>query len=219
MSEVPAALRKSLVQLARQRCCLHRRFFIEKRPDFVRSGEVLDVHHVKFQACGGGNEESNLVPLCPTCHQGIHRGRVTIATDELLGIWSRWKNLRQTVPSEIFIGDNPSGPSVTAVMDVYGLESAIRVDPTVPYGTFRSRLLAATVYSLRTSDPFFPFNRSAPWSVSSDPHATRGRWDDESAVLALRASEQPLRFEINVPIALGRRPPQPVGSPAASRRL
>lgn len=219
MSAVPRSVRQRLVRLARHRCCLHRRFYIEQRPAFLQSDEVLDVHHVKFQACGGSNDENNLVPLCPTCHQGIHRRGLTINDDELLDMWSRWIKLRETVPPEIFIGDTSAMSPIQLEIDSYGLRSDVYVDPALPYGEFHDRLLAATIYILRTSDPFFPANRSATWSISSDTHATPGKWDAESAVVALSASEQPLRFWMNTAIAMSRKPTWRVGTRAPNRPL
>lgn len=35
---------------------------------------VLDLHHIYEVAEGGGNEVSNLIALCPTCHGLYHRG-------------------------------------------------------------------------------------------------------------------------------------------------
>lgn len=31
------------------------------------------LHHVKSRAAGGGDESENLMPLCFTCHERIHR--------------------------------------------------------------------------------------------------------------------------------------------------
>lgn len=35
---------------------------------------LLDLHHLDEVAAGGGNEASNLIPLCPNCHALYHRG-------------------------------------------------------------------------------------------------------------------------------------------------
>ena len=37
---------------------------------------VLDLHHIYEVADGGGNEVSNLIALCPTCHGLYHRGHI-----------------------------------------------------------------------------------------------------------------------------------------------
>ena len=37
---------------------------------------VLDLHHIYEVAEGGGNEVSNLIALCPTCHDLYHRGHI-----------------------------------------------------------------------------------------------------------------------------------------------
>lgn len=37
---------------------------------------VLDLHHIYEVAEGGGNEVSNLIALCPTCHNLYHRGHI-----------------------------------------------------------------------------------------------------------------------------------------------
>ncbi|BAL95292.1 HNH endonuclease family protein [Rubrivivax gelatinosus IL144] len=37
---------------------------------------ALDIHHLVHVSEGGGNEQSNLLPLCPTCHALFHRGEI-----------------------------------------------------------------------------------------------------------------------------------------------
>ena len=34
----------------------------------------LEVHHIIFRSQGGSDEESNLITLCHTCHQNLHKG-------------------------------------------------------------------------------------------------------------------------------------------------
>lgn len=34
----------------------------------------LEVHHIIFRSQGGSDDESNLITLCHTCHQNLHRG-------------------------------------------------------------------------------------------------------------------------------------------------
>lgn len=42
---------------------------------------ALDMHHIWEVAAGGGDEPSNLIALCPTCHALYHRG--TISADSI----------------------------------------------------------------------------------------------------------------------------------------
>ena len=42
---------------------------------------ALDIHHIWEVADGGGDDPSNLIALCPTCHALYHRG--TIAPDAI----------------------------------------------------------------------------------------------------------------------------------------
>lgn len=42
---------------------------------------AIDIHHIVEVAEGGGNDPSNLVALCPTCHALHHRG--TISQDSI----------------------------------------------------------------------------------------------------------------------------------------
>jgi HNH endonuclease len=37
---------------------------------------AIDLHHMVEVAEGGGNEPSNLLALCPTCHALFHRGEI-----------------------------------------------------------------------------------------------------------------------------------------------
>jgi hypothetical protein len=52
-----------------------------------RQNLTLDVHHIDWVKDGGGNDESNLLLLCPTCHAKFHRGVYTTEA-----IW-HWKGL------------------------------------------------------------------------------------------------------------------------------
>src|SRR5262245_36953481 len=38
---------------------------------------ALDMHHIWEVARGGGDEPSNLIALCPTCHALYHRGDIS----------------------------------------------------------------------------------------------------------------------------------------------
>jgi hypothetical protein len=42
---------------------------------------TLDVHHLHYVSEGGSDDPANLLPLCPTCHQEHHAGK--IPTDSL----------------------------------------------------------------------------------------------------------------------------------------
>jgi hypothetical protein len=37
---------------------------------------AIDLHHLVEVAEGGGNEQGNLIALCPTCHSLYHRGTI-----------------------------------------------------------------------------------------------------------------------------------------------
>jgi hypothetical protein len=38
----------------------------------------LEVHHIVFRSEQGSDEESNLLTLCKTCHDGLHAGKITL---------------------------------------------------------------------------------------------------------------------------------------------
>lgn len=38
----------------------------------------LEVHHIVFRRNGGSDEESNLITLCKTCHDGLHNGNIVL---------------------------------------------------------------------------------------------------------------------------------------------
>jgi hypothetical protein len=40
----------------------------------------LEVHHLVFKSQNGSDEESNLLTLCKTCHDGLHAGTMTLKT-------------------------------------------------------------------------------------------------------------------------------------------
>ncbi len=72
---------------------------------------VLDCHHIWWVKDGGGNDQSNLICLCPNCHTLYHH---KIITDE--AIW-HWKALlvatnqafdRKSMDTLLTINDYPS---------------------------------------------------------------------------------------------------------------
>lgn len=38
----------------------------------------LEVHHIIFRSQGGSDEQDNLVVLCKTCHDGLHKGKIAL---------------------------------------------------------------------------------------------------------------------------------------------
>ena len=38
----------------------------------------LEVHHLVFRSQGGSDDETNLLTLCKTCHDGLHAGTITL---------------------------------------------------------------------------------------------------------------------------------------------
>jgi 5-methylcytosine-specific restriction endonuclease McrA len=39
---------------------------------------ATETHHIVYQKDAGGNEPSNLVPLCESCHLDEHTGKISI---------------------------------------------------------------------------------------------------------------------------------------------
>ncbi len=63
---VPEAVKISLYTESGYRCAV----------PTCRGIIVLDMHHIVHVEDGGGNDQSNLLPLCPTCHALYHRGDI-----------------------------------------------------------------------------------------------------------------------------------------------
>ena len=40
--------------------------------------KTLEVHHIIFRSENGSDAEDNLMTLCKTCHDALHRGEVTL---------------------------------------------------------------------------------------------------------------------------------------------
>lgn len=38
---------------------------------------AIDIHHMEEVSEGGGDDPTNLLPLCPTCHALFHRGEIS----------------------------------------------------------------------------------------------------------------------------------------------
>ena len=68
----------------------------------------LNAHHIKHRSKGGGDEESNLLSVCATCHLfGIHEGRLAVEPPAHDPTWllgaDRWliiRGRRKLVPTE-----------------------------------------------------------------------------------------------------------------------
>lgn len=171
-----AAVRKQLLHDTRERCFLHRRFWVNpvsaQRPDSM--WYRLELHHVVFHSCGGSDAATNLVPLCPSCHAGIHEVRRRqssfVPDNELLAAWEEWKGFRGLLPGSIHVGEQAPAYTLRLVLNIYGIAVDVSVDRTTPYPVFRDVLLSNIVEPLRLNDQHFPFLRidSSRWGLSSD---------------------------------------------------
>lgn len=56
---------------------------------------AMNVHHIAWVSEGGGNELSNLLALCPTCHALYHRGEIT--QDSIIQWKARLVTLNQVI--------------------------------------------------------------------------------------------------------------------------
>jgi hypothetical protein len=172
--------------------------------------ERLDLHHVRFQSCGGADTEDNLVPLCPNCHTTLHearrRGEVFVSDDELLAMWKLWKDLPGNVLHRLQVGTETPVCVASIELDIYGLEVEAAVDAASSYAQFRGDILNRIITVLRLHDPHFPFGpRSKPeeWLLSSDEHAATP-WNTVRASAVLASYPKPLRIGYEEPFLLTR---------------
>lgn len=186
-------LRAKLLAKARERCCLHRRLWLRVVPEnqLAVKWERLDVHHVKFQSCGGGDAEENLVPLCPNCHTTLHAARRCgdefLTDGALLEMWKQWKGFADIVPASLLVGDGPPVQFVTVALTIYGLKVKVEFDAETTYANFRARVLGHIVDPLRLQDPHFPFLRKSEgweWQLSCDDSVSPP-WNHTTAAVAL----------------------------------
>jgi len=45
-----------------------------------RNDKRLEVHHIIYAGAGGSDDESNLLTLCKTCHDGVHAGAIRLSS-------------------------------------------------------------------------------------------------------------------------------------------
>jgi hypothetical protein len=155
-----------------------------------RKWETLHLHHVVFRSCGGSDSEDNLVPLCPTCHEMLHRdardGAPLFSDEELKGMWALWLDLGKAVPtSHVLNFDSSLAPiqswnskpldpgqrlKVLVQVDTYGLTFRWDVSGAVSYAAFKQNVVNRIVPGLATKDPHFPFASKEPdaFQLSSD---------------------------------------------------
>jgi len=218
-------LQRRLLREARARCFIHRLTWVRVTDagGYGLKWEALHIHHVKFRSCGGSDALTNLVPLCPTCHEMVHRYRADFLSDnELKKLWTLWKRIDEVVPRSLHIGDGARQASAVVTLDTYGISCTVTVDSTVMYSDVRREILARTVSALSAEDPHFPFlrrNATPPdWKLTSDDLAQAGEWNTTPAHIVFAAVSQPLRVEMPVVIAMNTRVPA-VFSALAEHRM
>ncbi len=64
---IPVAVRRDVLMEAGYRCAV----------PTCRTILTIDIHHIIHVSKGGGNEVSNLIALCPTCHALHHKGVIS----------------------------------------------------------------------------------------------------------------------------------------------
>jgi hypothetical protein len=69
---IPPATRRRVFERDGHRCAV----------PYCRNRLWLDLHHIRPRHAGGDHRADNLVTLCSTHHQMIHRGQVFIVADE-----------------------------------------------------------------------------------------------------------------------------------------
>ena len=71
---IPLSIKQELLIEAGYRCSV----------PTCRTILAIDLHHIIEVADGGGNERSNLLALCPTCHALFHRN---VISKEAIRVW------------------------------------------------------------------------------------------------------------------------------------
>ena len=71
---IPQSIRQDVLIEAGYRCAV----------PTCRTILAIDLHHIVEVAKGGGNEKSNLLALCPTCHALFHRDEIS---REAIRVW------------------------------------------------------------------------------------------------------------------------------------
>jgi hypothetical protein len=208
---VSRSLKNELLAEARRRCCIHRKIWVHRviEDNTLLKWEPLDIHHVVFQSCGGSDDKSNLVPLCPSCHRMLHderrNGNEFISDRDLLHAWEKWKGFAQLIPSEIKLGDGETAIRHSVVLDLYGINFNVIVDKEITYANFRVNLLEKVVNVFSQADPDFPFvqrrGSTYQWIVSHDDKA-EGQWNEVTAKSVLATDNSPLVFSAPVFMAL-----------------
>lgn len=86
------SLRKSLEGAAVPTASVYSAAAVVERCEVCSAVSGLEMHHIRHQADGGGNEPSNLVCLCTGCHDDHHAGRLVIEhwEDTSVGRQLRW---------------------------------------------------------------------------------------------------------------------------------
>lgn len=92
---------------------------------------ALDMHHIWEVSAGGGDDPSNLIALCPTCHALYHRG--TIHTDSIFAYKAMLVSLsaafdREAIDKLIFLYKLPNDKLVISGDGVLQFSRLIAAD-------------------------------------------------------------------------------------------
>jgi 5-methylcytosine-specific restriction endonuclease McrA len=60
-----------------------------------RKDTHLQVHHIQAQSNGGSNQPNNLITLCSTCHDDLHKKRISLSTKHLRAVKNNLKHASQ----------------------------------------------------------------------------------------------------------------------------
>ena len=66
------------------------------------SNKLLEIHHIKEWAIYQTHDEESMIAICPTCHDAVTRGKLTISDDELYS----WKGIERSaamLTGQIFV--------------------------------------------------------------------------------------------------------------------
>lgn len=88
---VPAPMKRILLQQTGYKCA---------NPGC--SNRLLEIHHIKEWAVYQTHDEESMIAICPTCHEAVTRGKLTISDDELY-FWKGIERSATVFTGQIFV--------------------------------------------------------------------------------------------------------------------
>jgi len=146
---------------------------------------LLDAHHIIWKELGGKDTIENLIALCKTCHQKVHKGKLKLDIEGVSGFLDQIA--QRTMQGKAYLYKELS--KLASLSKVFGYQtSAYRKSLSLPKSHFFDALCVAT---LETGE-VIPPNYENFYKINFRPRQTRRQYHDLP-----RKGKGRVRYQVN----------------------